>query len=89
MAKLKACFLIPAGFTGAFTVLALSIPPRTTADILLPIAILVPCYLAIAAIVARMWTSPGERRYLGHTRKTWTFLITLAYGVGMVSALLS
>lgn len=82
--KVKAILLIPAAFAGAFTVLAIDIPPRTTADIVIPIALLTPIYAGLVAILAWMWWQAPERRYLGHTRRTWAFLLAAAYLAGSV-----
>jgi len=89
MSKIKALLLIPIAFAGAFTVLTFSIPPRTTFDILFPVAILVPLYLGHFALLAWMWTQPFNRAYLGHSRRTWSFLMFVAYLAGTVSMLLT
>jgi hypothetical protein len=82
--KLKAILLIPAAYAGAFTVLAFDIPPRTAADVVIPIALLVPVYVGLIVILRWMWRRPPERRYLGHTRRTWAFLLATAYIAGVV-----
>jgi len=89
MEKLKAALLIPIAFAGAFTVLAFSIPPRTTGDILIPFAILTPLYLGHLALLAWMWRQDYGREYLGHSRRTWSFLLLVAYVAGVVSMLLT
>jgi hypothetical protein len=88
MEKLKALLLIPAAFAGAFTVLALGIPLRTAADVVIPMAVLAPVYLGLIAVLRWMWRKPPDRRYLGHTRGTWTFLVAVAYTIGAVGMLL-
>ena len=40
--KLKAILLIPAAYAGAFTGLAFDIPPRTAADVVIALALLLP-----------------------------------------------
>jgi hypothetical protein len=87
--KLKAVLLIPAAFAGAFTVLAFDIPPRSAADVVIPLALLVPVYVGLAVILGWMWRRSPDKRYLGHTRRTWTFLMVLAYLAGVVLMLLS
>jgi len=89
MANLKAMMLIPIAFAGAFTVLSVSIPPRTTADVLLPIALLAPLYLGHLALIAWMWRQPTDRSFLGHSRRTWSFLMLAAYVAGLASMLLT
>jgi hypothetical protein len=80
--KLKALLLIPAAYAGAFTVLAFDIPPRSVADVVIPIALLAPVYLGLIVILTWMWRQTPERRYLGHSRRTWSFLLAVAYATG-------
>jgi hypothetical protein len=87
--KLKAILLIPAVYAGAFTVLAFDIPPRSTADVVISIALLSPVYVGLVAILGWMWRRPPEMRYLGHSRQTWAFLLAIAYVAGVVSMLLT
>jgi ABC-type Na+ efflux pump permease subunit len=86
--KAKVLLLIPAAFAGAFTVLALDIPVRTRDDVLIPIAVLSPIYLALIAVLGLMWRQHENRRYLGHTRRVWAFMLAAAYLIGAVSAAL-
>lgn len=88
MEKLKALLLVPAAFAGAFTALPFRLQPRSVADVVFPIALLSPLYLALFLVLRWMWRRPPQRRYLGHTRATWAFLLALAYTIGVVSMLL-
>jgi hypothetical protein len=88
IALLWALLLVPAGFAGALTVLALEIPVRTTADVLIPIVTLAPIYVGLFALNAWMKRQPNHRRYLGHTRGTWEFLVAVSYAMGAFGMLL-
>ena len=81
--------LLLAAFAGAMTELALSIPPRTTFDIVLPIVILVPLHIGLIFLTRWMWRQPPDRRYLDFSRGTCTFLLFFAYIAGAVLMLMS
>jgi hypothetical protein len=85
--ELKAVYLMPAAFTGAMTPIALSIPPRTPADILLPLVVLLPLHLALIAYMRWLWRQPPERRYLDLSRGSVTFLWFTAYTLGAALSL--
>src|SRR5450631_898078 len=74
--QIYARILLLAAFAGAMTELALSIPPRTTFDVLLPIVILVPLHLGLIALSRWMWRQAPDRWYLdlGLPPKTWSSL---------------
>ncbi len=86
--QIYARILLLAAFAGAMTELALSIPVRTTLDVVLPIIILVPLHLGLIALTRWMWRQPPDRRYLDFSRGTCTFLLVFAYIAGAVLMLL-
>lgn len=83
--KLKALLLIPAAFAGCFTVLAFHLPMRSAGELGIRLAVLGPVYFVTIAVLARMWCHPPGRRYLGHSRVTWSILLGLSYAAGAVS----
>ena len=82
MIRLRAIFLIPVAFAGAFTVMILELPVRTWADVVVPVFSLGPIYLGVFLVRRWMWRQPSDRRYLRLTRGTWFFLILAAYAAG-------
>jgi hypothetical protein len=80
--KLKALLLIPAGFAGAFTQMGFEAGSRVPTDALAFIVIVTPVYIGLILLLRWMWRQPPERRYWGHSRRTWAVLLAVAYLAG-------
>jgi hypothetical protein len=88
MTKLKALLLIPAAFAGMFTVLVCDTSSPDTTGVLVGLGIFAILILSLATLLGWLWRRPGERRYLGHSGRTWATMLGVAYVAGLVAALL-
>ena len=81
--KAKALLLIPAASAGVITALVTSYPPSSKEELGFMVVFLAPFYLANFAVLVWMWRKPPGRRYFGLTRGTWTWLVAVAYLLGL------
>jgi hypothetical protein len=83
MTKAKVQQVTPAAFAGAATGLAFSYPPKEASELGLMLAVLAPVYLVNFAVLGWMWRKLPGRRYFGFGRGTWSFLVAIAYALGL------
>jgi hypothetical protein len=79
---LKVLLLIPAAFVGMVTALVLESRPAKAAEVVVVVAILGLVHVGIGAALRWLWRRSAERRFLGHSARTWTALLAISYGLG-------
>jgi hypothetical protein len=82
LTMLKVLLLIPAAFVGVMTAILLETRPATTGQVAVLVGVLGTLHVGIGAALRWLWRRSADGRFLGHSARTWTVLLAVAYGLG-------
>jgi hypothetical protein len=86
---LRVALLIPVGFVGAMTGMAISgaFAPKSLGEVALLVLVFCSLHLPLVGVLYWIWNRSGF--FWGLSSTTWLFLLLVAYFVGFVPALVS